>query len=50
MVGQLVMSLLADLVFGSAKAMRQSFDVEMDRYLEARGLRGAARSGQAPTR
>ena len=38
MVIKLLMGLVADLVFGSARAMRSSFDSEMDRYLERRGL------------
>jgi hypothetical protein len=35
----LLMGLVADLVFDSASSMRRSFDAEIDRYLQGRGLR-----------
>jgi hypothetical protein len=38
MVIQLVMGFVADLVFGSARTLRSSFDSEVDRYLERRGF------------
>jgi hypothetical protein len=41
MIVTLLMGLVADLVFDSAASMRRSFDAEIDRYLQGRGLRSA---------
>jgi len=49
MVVSFFMALLADLVFDSAATMRRSFDSEMSRYMEQRGVR-AARPNHAPAR
>ena len=49
MVVSFFMALLADLVFESAATMRRSFDSEMSRYLQQRGLR-ASRPDQTPAR
>jgi hypothetical protein len=37
MLGRFLLGLVADLVLGSTKAMRRSFDAEMERYFEQRG-------------
>jgi hypothetical protein len=37
MLGRFLLGLVSDLVLGSTKAMRRSFDAEMGRYLEQRG-------------
>jgi hypothetical protein len=39
MIVALLMGLVADLVFDSAASMQRSFDAEIDRYLQGRGLR-----------
>jgi hypothetical protein len=49
MIVTLLMGLVADLVFDSAASMRRSFDAEIDRYLQGRGLR-ATPAKPAPTR
>jgi hypothetical protein len=49
MVVQLLMGLLADLVFQSTASMRRSFAEELDDYLESSGSRGA-KTKQTPTR
>ena len=41
MVVQLLMGVLADLVFGSAASMRRSFGEELDHYLQHHGARRA---------
>ncbi len=38
MMAQLLLGLLADLVFRSVASARRSFPAEVDRYLEQRGL------------
>lgn len=35
----LLMGLVADVVFDSAASMHRSFDTEIDRYFQQRGLR-----------
>jgi|RhiMetdeSRZDD1v2_1073273.scaffolds.fasta_scaffold02586_28 hypothetical protein len=37
MLGRFLLGLVADLVLGSTKSMRRSFDAEMGRYFEQRG-------------
>jgi hypothetical protein len=49
MVVQLLMGLLADLVFGSAATMRRSFGEEIDHYLQHPGSSGA-KIKQTPSR
>jgi hypothetical protein len=41
---------VTDLVLGSAKAVRHSFDVEMNRYFEERGFQAPQRTGHTPAR
>src|SRR5438105_3979407 len=40
MIVTLLMGLVADLVFESAASMRRSFDAEIDRYFQDRGVNG----------
>jgi hypothetical protein len=49
MVVQLLMGLLADLVFESTASMRRSFTEEVDHYLQQPGSRGA-KTKPNPTR
>lgn len=37
MLGQFLLGLVTDLVLGSTKAMRRSFETEMGRYFARRG-------------
>lgn len=38
MIAQLLLGLLADVVFESVASMQRSFSAEVNRYLEGRGL------------
>ena len=49
MLVELLLSMVTDLVLGSAKTMRRSFHSEMDRYFEERGL-SSAPATRTPTR
>jgi hypothetical protein len=49
MVVQVLMGLLADLVFESTATMRRSFTEELDRYLQQPGSRGV-KTKQTSTR
>jgi hypothetical protein len=49
MVVQLLMGLLADLVFESAASMRRSFTEEVDHYLQQPGS-GRGKTTPTPTR
>jgi hypothetical protein len=44
MLVELLVGLMTDLVLGSAKTMRHSFDQQMHRYFEERGFQGTPTS------
>ena len=41
MLVTLLIGLIADRIFGAAASMHRSFDAEIDRYVQERGLRSA---------
>jgi hypothetical protein len=49
-MAQLVLGLLADVVFESVAAMRRSLPAEVNRYLEGRGLAQDRAARRAPAR
>ena len=48
MIAEILLGLLADVVFGSTTALRRSFGTDMDRYFARRGF--AAPSRRSATR
>lgn len=50
MITRLLMGLLADVVFDSVAASRQSFADEMRRYMDGRGFRGPIATGATTRR
>jgi hypothetical protein len=48
MLGQFLLGLVTDLLLGSTKAMRRSFEAEMGRYFKQRGYRPPQRT-ESPT-
>ena len=49
MLVEFLLGMVTDLVLGSAKTMRRSFNSEMDRYFEERGFQ-ATPPTRTPTR
>jgi hypothetical protein len=48
MIAQLLMRFIADIIFESAAARKRSYEKEIDRYLEARGLISKREAAPAP--
>lgn len=50
MIGQLLLTMLADLVFRSVDSTQRQFSREMDEYFEKRGLAGKSVPRTVPAR